>query len=276
MRLKEEWRPILSVDEGYEVSNLGRVRSWKNRLGFGRDPLLSEPVLLSIQTDRDDYLYIFLRKNGTAKRRYIHRLVAEAFIPNPYNKPEVNHEDGNKANCAVWNLYWATKEENMQHALKTGLWNPRETIQKHLESWRTPIYCYEKDCMYPSGEDAARDIGVTKAMITTVCQGKTHSAKGYHLCYVEEKEWLLRNIDRIKAIEKNKRKVKAINVDTGEERIYDSRQDASKDLGIPDSYISNIIAGRSYKTRGWTFENIPMEEIERRLCLGGHQFVSGI
>lgn len=71
-------------------------------------------------------------------------------------------------------------------------------------------------------------------------------------------------------IEGGRKQVKAINVDTGEERIYASRQEASKDLNIPNSYISNIIAGRSYETRGWTFKNAPVEEIERRPCIGGH------
>lgn len=262
------------MDEGYEVSNLGRVRSWKNRTGFGHDIFMDKPRILSIQTDRDDYLYIFLRKNGISKRCYIHRLVAEAFIPNPLNKPEVNHDDGNKANCTVGNLYWATKAENMEHARETGLWDMEASLKKAREAWMTPIYCYEKDCVYPSGEDAARDIGVNKALITMVCQGKTHNARGYHLCYEEEKDWLIRNIDRIRAKEGGKKQIKAINVSTGEERIYDSRRSASRDLNIPDSYISNIIAGRAYQTRNWTFEDIPVEEIERRPGNGGRKHFS--
>ena len=275
MKEREIWRPVVGADEGYEISNLGRIRSWKNRTGFGRDPWLKEPVLLHPQKHRLGYIYVHINKNGVPKKFYIHRMVAEAFIPNPDNKPEVNHDDGNKENCRVENLYWATRPENMLHARETGLWKPEETIQKALESWRTPIYCYEKDCVYPSGEDAAKDIGVNKALITMICQGKSYNAKGFHLCYEEEKDWLLRNIDQIKNIEGGKKQIKAINVDTGEERIYKSRRDASIDLGIPNSYISNIIAGRSYKTRGWTFEDMPIE-LERRPYLGGRKRVSGI
>lgn len=266
---REIWKPVVGADEGYEISNFGRVRSWRNRTGFGRDPWLDEPVLLKPQFHRLGYVYVQLKKNGKYTKFYIHRMVAEAFIPNPDNLPEVNHDNGNKADCAVGNLYWTTRAGNMEHARRTGLWKPEETIEKALAAWKTPIYCYEKDYVYSSGEDTAKDIGVSKSLITMVCQGKSHNAKGYHLCYLEEKDWLLRNIDRIKMVEGQKRRVKAINVDTGEERIYNSRQEASKDLDIPDSYISNIIAGRSYQTRGWTFENLPVE-IERRPCIGGH------
>lgn len=267
--MKEQWRPIVCADDGYEISSIGRVRSYKNRYGFGRDELLEEPVLLSIQIHRLGYLYKMLQVNGKPKKFYIHRLVAEAFIPNPNEYPEINHIDGDEINNCVENLEWCTRKDNMRHARENGLWSI-DTLSAAVEAWKTPIYCYEKDHVYSSGEEAARDIGVNKALITMVCQGKVHNAKGYHLCYVEEKDWLLRNIEKIKAVEGGKKQIKAINVETGEEHLYDSRRNASIDLGIPDSYISNIIAGRFYKTRGWTFEDVPVEEIERRPGYGGH------
>ena len=276
MLSKEEWRPVVDADVGYEVSNWGRVRSWKNRTGFGKDIWLDTPAMLRYKFHYKGYVYVKLRKNGMNKKFFVHRLVAKAFIPNPDNLPEVNHENGNKEDCSIHNLYWTTRPGNMEHARRTGLWDPEESLKRALEKWRTPIYCYEKDCVYSSGEDAARDIGVSKSLITHVCQGKTHNAKGFHLCYEEEKDWFLRNIEKIKLIEGQKKRVKAINVNSGEERIYNSRQDASKDLRIPDSYISNIIAGRSYQTRGWTFKDAPIETIERRSGDGGHKRVSGL
>lgn len=79
------------------------------------------------------------------------------------------------------------------------------------------------------------------------------------MCYIEDRDWLMRNIGVIKAIEGGKKRVKAINVVTGEERLYPTRKAASEDLNIPDSYISNIIAGRSpHQTRNWTFEDAPI------------------
>lgn len=267
---REIWRSVVGADKGYEISNKGRIRSWKDPTSFERNIWLDEPRILIPQNHRLGYIYVNLQVNGRSKKFYIHRMVAEAFIPNPDNLPEVNHDNGNKEDCSVENLYWATRAENMEHARRTGLWKPEETIQKALAAWETPIYCYEKDCIYACGEDAARDIGASKSLITNTCKGKIHNARGYHLCYAEEKDWLLRNIDKIKMIEGGRKQVKAINVDTGEERIYASRQEASKELNIPNSHISNIIAGRSYETRGWTFKNAPVEEIERRPCIGGH------
>ena len=86
------------------------------------------------------------------------------------------------------------------------------------------------------------------------------------VCYAEDVDFLRRNIDNIRGLDGQKKRVKAINLETGEERIYSSRQQASRDLGIPDSYISNIIAGRSHKTRGWTFEDMPII-LEKKVML---------
>ena len=106
----EIWKEIAGYNGDYQVSNFGRVKSFK-----GTKPLIRTPVL------HGEYLSVALCGNGKQKYRSIHALVAQAFIPNPQNKPEVNHDDGNKFNCHVSNLYWATSAENMQHAFDTGL-----------------------------------------------------------------------------------------------------------------------------------------------------------
>ena len=103
----EQWRPIT---DKYQVSNYGRVKSF-----WGKEPLIRKPGLCG------EYLSVNLSIDGKKKRRSIHILVARAFIPNPEGKPEVNHDDGNKFNCHVSNLYWATSAENVQHAFDTGL-----------------------------------------------------------------------------------------------------------------------------------------------------------
>lgn len=82
------------------------------------------------------YYTVSLHKNGKTKRRRVHRLVAQTYIPNPKNKPEINHIDGNKFNNNVYNLEWNTRLENIEHAIRTGLYlyNPK---YKNGDVWET-------------------------------------------------------------------------------------------------------------------------------------------
>ena len=104
----EEWKEI-SFNTAYEVSNLGRV---KNR---------NTGKVLAERDNGHGYKIISFYYGDNGRTYYIHRLVAGEFIPNPLNKPEVNHLDGNKGNNQVNNLEWCTRPENSKHAYKTGL-----------------------------------------------------------------------------------------------------------------------------------------------------------
>ena len=107
----ELWKPVPDY-EGYHVSNFGRIkRIYKN----GKLKILN-PTLI-----RKGYPRVCLCKDNQKKTFLVHRLVAKTFIPNPENKPQVNHLDGCKLNNHVSNLEWATQSENMRHAYDTGL-----------------------------------------------------------------------------------------------------------------------------------------------------------
>lgn len=115
--MKELWKDIAGYEGKYQISNLGRVRSLLNSRGNKRE----QPKILKTSIDRWGYLVLALCKNSTGKMFKVHRLVAQAFLLNPENKPEVNHKDGNKLNNTALNLEWVTPKENIRHAFKTGL-----------------------------------------------------------------------------------------------------------------------------------------------------------
>lgn len=117
----EIWKEIKGYEGMFAVSNLGRVKSLARRVsnhtGFINKP---ERILKPIK-DIKGYLRVYLSKNNKNKFTPIHRLVSFAFIPNPENKPQVNHIDGNKQNNHVENLEWCTNRENSIHAIRMGL-----------------------------------------------------------------------------------------------------------------------------------------------------------
>lgn len=106
----EVWKEIEGYEGKYYVSNKGNVKSSKGKV----DRIL-KPYNIS------KYKAVGLANNGKTKITLIHRLVAEAFIPNPDNKPQVNHIDGVQHNNVITNLEWVTAKENIEHAYKTGL-----------------------------------------------------------------------------------------------------------------------------------------------------------
>ena len=108
--MKEIWKDIPNYEGRYQVSNHGRVYSLNQR-----------KTLMKPSISNYGYHRIGLYKNNVRTFKFIHRLVAQTFIPNPNNLPEVNHLDGVKTNNKVNNLEWSTKSNNEKHAFRTGL-----------------------------------------------------------------------------------------------------------------------------------------------------------
>jgi len=123
----EEWRDIKSYEGLYQVSNMGRVKGlakvWSNNIN-PRPARILKPS--KVKAGKQIYFYVKLSLNGIKASHKVHRLVAQAFIPNPENKPQVNHIDSEPTNNNDWNLEWCTSKENAQHAAKKGRLNKRK------------------------------------------------------------------------------------------------------------------------------------------------------
>jgi hypothetical protein len=118
----ERWKPVKGYEGLYEVSSLGRIKSLSKRIDPGKCHRTYPEKLIKPGKDGNGYLRVVLSDvNHKSKTHKLHRLVAEAFIPNPEKLPVVNHKDGNKANDRVDNLEWVSISDNLKHAYKNGL-----------------------------------------------------------------------------------------------------------------------------------------------------------
>lgn len=120
----EEYRDVVGFEEYFQISNLGNVFSKRSNR------------ILKQTKSKQGYLTFTTKivgSNGSNHRFSVHRLVAEAFIPNPESKPYVNHKDGCKTNNILSNLEWVTAKENSAHALATGLRNRKLTAEQVRE-----------------------------------------------------------------------------------------------------------------------------------------------
>lgn len=164
--MKEIWKDI----DGYLISNLGNVKSFKQ--GY-------EHSLKQTKSNRG-YLTVCFTTKGKCKNHYIHRLVAQAFIPNPENKPQVNHKDGNKLNNCVDNLEWVSACENMRHAYKNNLIKHCFGSDNHNHK---NIYQISTDGKtikeWGSITEASRELNLKQSSISRVCLGKRKTTGGY-------------------------------------------------------------------------------------------------
>lgn len=110
------WRAIAGYGLRYSISNRGEVLSNPRRVWNGHQYYWVELQELKQTPDKDGYMQVGLCKDGKNKTLKVHRLVAQTFVPNPENKPEVNHENGRKSDNRAANLIWATKKENELHS----------------------------------------------------------------------------------------------------------------------------------------------------------------
>lgn len=114
--MKENWKPIKKFEKLYLISDLGRVKSLSRTVLHNNNKTTTVERILKANDNGNGYKYVDLSYKGVRTRAYVHRLVAEHFIRNPYGKPEVNHLNGDKSDNRLKNLEWVTRAENEAHS----------------------------------------------------------------------------------------------------------------------------------------------------------------
>ena len=170
----EIWKDVKGYEGLYQVSSWGNVKSLE-RIDNNNHPI-KEKIIKFYKTI-GGYIQVCLWKNGKVKHFQIHRLVAQAFIPNPYNLPEVNHKDENPLNNCVENLEWCDHNYNINYGTRT---------EKASETKFKPVLQIDKNtnevvAEFHSLQEVYRQLGYSMGNISQCCNGKPKykSAYGY-------------------------------------------------------------------------------------------------
>ena len=163
------WKKIEGYDYDYRVNAVGDVANFA--LGSR----------LKWHDNGNGYMTVQLKQNHKSVNRYVHRLVAEAFIPNPHNLRQVNHVNQNKHDNSVENLEWCTAKENSHHS----------------KSWEYAVNATKKRvvmvdetgqllCEFPSARECANQLGISESQISRCCRGALNQTHGFIFKYVTE------------------------------------------------------------------------------------------
>lgn len=174
---REIWKDIKNYDGLYQVSNLGRIK--RIRFTNGKYDFPKEKILSPNKNKKCKYLGVDLHKNGKRKRFLVHRLVAEAFIPNPNNLFEVNHKDENKLNNNINNLEWCTRKYNMNYGTQ---------VERAHKKQRKKVNQYDLKGNYiktwDSFEQIRKRLNITNA--SNCCRGIYKQSNGYIWKYADD------------------------------------------------------------------------------------------
>lgn len=258
--MEEVWKDIPGYEGLYQVSSLGRVKSLGRYVYTNGTPRLRKELFLKQHVSKSGYVRTALSKDGRTVSFSIHRLVAMAFLPNPENKPAVDHINAIRTDNSVNNLRWATHFENANNPL---------TIKAHSESQKNGVSHFNRDIYgaspilrisqdgaiaeYACIADAVRE-GYSAKKIQRCCQGKRILYLGY--------DWRYKNKDTKPPINISEALTKCLDFrrivrhKNGETKIYDQITDVAND-GFDPSTVAKCIKGirKHHKGYEWYVTN---------------------
>lgn len=237
----EIWKDIKGYEGIYQVSNLGRVKRFKE-------------YFMQSHPNKKGYHRIRLSKNGNCKTVSLARLVAEAFIPNPDQLPEVNHKDEDKNNNTCFNLEWCDRKYNVNYGHRTE--KQKETYKSHSSNWNKIIQ-FTMDGKIIKVWDSINDIeasNFTKSNVYACCKFSRESSGGYKWLYYKD---YINGAEPPKYKKRNQfccKKVVQLTLDGSFVKLWESASEAGQNGYNPTS-ISACCRGRekTHKNYKWKF-----------------------
>lgn len=228
----EIWKDIEGYEGMYQVSSMGRVRSL-DRVKPNSGGQIAKGSLKKFGDNGNGYKTVNLYKNNKSCMKYVHRLVASAFIPNPNKFPIINHKDEDKSNNRHDNLEWCTQKYNANYGTHT-----RRVKESYIANGNNrPIDVYDMSGRfiktYDCSNEVCKELDIKRRALYLSCQGVTKSCKGYRFAFHGEP---------LKSYEKHKGFSKTIHVFKYDSEgylvsWYDSMRKAERDSGIGRGYL---------------------------------------
>lgn len=235
------WRDVNGWEDRYMISSTGKVYSKLNKL------------IKKTSYTKDGHEVIVLSRDGKQYGTFVHRLVAQAFIPNPNNLPIINHKDENPKNNNVENLEWCTYSYN-------NTYNDIHIKNAHKTGNKVYQYSSNGDLIkeFYSCKEASRLIGIPDTKICECCNGKLLTTYGYVFSYKElcKEEVLNRFNPDLRKNNKLSKRVSQYDLEMNYITTYPSAQEASRQLGFSQSLISSVCRGEHSFTHGFIFRYV--------------------
>lgn len=252
--MDELWKQYCGFPE-YWVSTHGRV--WSD---------YEQWFIYGSPNPESGYIDFSLKRDGARYHRTLHRMMGEMFIPNPNNLPLVRHLDDIPDHNWLENLYWGTTEDNMQDCIRNGNFRylTDDDREKAMQKRRSPVVAIRfRDgtrTVYPSQQEASRQLGINQRDISDVVRRNNHGAKGYYFMNADEEFDQGRYEYAKKRFVLQRPFIVAINCKTGEEILFHGLTEAASALGMSIASVSNVLREKQRSAKGWYFKHAYPEE----------------